>query len=57
MGEGCTTCGACNLQLLVWRQLSLKMQGPQRAVGPTRAQEFINFTLHYLADLDIPIKR
>ncbi|PNX66673.1 phosphomannomutase D1, partial [Trifolium pratense] len=26
-------------------------------VGDEKLKEFINFTLHYIADLDIPIKR
>jgi len=33
------------------------LQSLKSFLGEDKLKEFINFTLHYIADLDIPIKR
>jgi phosphomannomutase len=35
----------------------LAVQSFKKHLGEDRLKQFINFTLHYIADLDIPIKR
>lgn len=35
----------------------LAIQSLKKALGENKLKEFINFVLHYIADLDIPIKR
>lgn len=42
----------CHSQLSVDTEQSIK-----DFLGEAKLKEFLNFTLHYLADLDIPVKR
>jgi phosphomannomutase len=35
----------------------LEIQNIKKFIGEEKLKQFINFCLHYIADLDIPIKR
>ena len=37
--------------------VSLMFQSIKKFIGEEKLKKFINFCLHYIADLDIPIKR
>ena len=45
-----------SMHTLPLNQISCPDEPPQFA-GEDRLKQFINFVLHYIADLDIPIKR